>query len=50
MDILERVQQRDTQIMKGPEHPSYDERSRELGLFSQEKSRLRGDLITYINT
>ncbi|KAK4829466.1 hypothetical protein QYF61_004756 [Mycteria americana] len=50
MDILGRLQQRAMKMIKGLEHLSYEERLRQLGLFSLEKRRLKGTLSMYINT
>lgn len=49
MDMLEKVHQRALEMKKGLDYLTYEERLRELALFSLERRRFKGVLSMHIN-
>ena len=49
-ELLERVQSRTTEMVRGLEHLSYEKKLREMGLVSLEKRRLWGTSLWPFNT
>ena len=45
VDLLEHIQRTATKMIQGMRHLLYEDRLRELGLFSLEKIKIWGDLI-----
>lgn len=43
--ILEQVQHRAKKIIKGLDHQSYEERLRELGMFSLENRKIKWEIL-----